>query len=246
VLDVNSVSLTLQLDDSTITEGAINPATRGIITRSPVSAAAQHVQLSVQGLNGGTPNLVQVPADILIPANQTVVSFDVSVHHDNLAYGPQTATILAQALGGDGTPLPVTASGPLTVMEIDGAALSAQTASAMIAEGGSTTLTITRNTPPTNALPVSLTSSPAGEASLPATVIIAAGQTSTNVVVTGINDGKPDGAQEVTLTASASGFQSATAPLTVTEVSLPDLPVIHVNTPTNALPEDLITLTWSL
>jgi len=246
VLDVNSLSLTLQLDDSTISEGAINPATRGIITRSPGSAAALHVQLSVHGLDGGTPNLVQVPADIVIPANQTVVSFNVNVHHDNLAYGSQTPTILAQALGGDGTPLQVTASAPLTVLEIDGAALSAQTASAMIAEGGSTTLTITRNTPPTNALPVSLTSNPAGEASLPASVVIAPGQTSTNVIVTGINDGKPDGAQEVTLTASASGFQSATAPLAVTEVSLPDLAVVEVDTPTNALAEDVITVIWTV
>ncbi|HLH56506.1 MAG TPA: hypothetical protein VKY92_23170 [Verrucomicrobiae bacterium] len=246
VLDVNAVSLTMRLNDSTINEGALNPATRGILTRSAVSATPLHVQLAVQALDPNTPNLIQVPADIVIPANQSAASFDVTVHHDNLAYGQQTPTILAQALGLDGTPLPITASASLNVLDIDGPALSAQTAVAMIREGDSTTLTISRNTPPTNSLPVTLTSDPPGEASLPASVTFAAGQVSTNVQVTGLNDGQPDGAQQVTLTASASGYQSATAPLTVTEVSLPDLAVLQLTAPTNALAQDIATVVWTV
>ncbi|MCC9655500.1 Ig-like domain-containing protein [Rhodopirellula halodulae] len=75
--------------------------------------------------------------------------------------------------------------------------------------GGSTTATVTRNTDTTDELIVSLAASDASEVTLPQTVIIPAGQTtSAPFVIDGIDDAVVDGTQTVTITASTSTASS--------------------------------------
>ncbi|WP_438811106.1 Ig-like domain-containing protein [Rhodopirellula halodulae] len=75
--------------------------------------------------------------------------------------------------------------------------------------GGSTTATVTRNTDTTDELIVSLAASDASEVTLPQTVIIPAGQTtSAPFVINGIDDAVVDGTQTVTITASTSTASS--------------------------------------
>ena len=242
VLDDDSVALTLTLSDTNVTEGVVNPAALATLTRSPISSGLLRVRL---GTNGG--GLVQIPAEVTIPANQPGVSFNVNVRNDSLAFGAQVVNIVAEGLAADGSVLPgSSASARIRIQDNDGPTLSVATAVAVIAEGSSTVVTITRNTPPTNSLAVALSTSPAGQATLQASVTIALGQSSTNVTINGVVDGVSDGAREVTIGASAAGFNPGTAPLSVTDIDVPDLAVVEVSGPTNALTDGLITAVWTV
>ena len=75
--------------------------------------------------------------------------------------------------------------------------------------------TVSRTGSTTSALVVSLTSSDETEATVLATVTIAAEQTSATFSITAVNDTFPDGNQTVTLTATAAGAAAGTATLTV-------------------------------
>ena len=71
---------------------------------------------------------------------------------------------------------------------------------------------------PGNSLTVSLASSNTGEATVPASIRIAAGQTISPVfAITAVDDTDSDGPQQVILTASATGYPNGTAALTVTD-----------------------------
>lgn len=242
VLDDDSVSLTLTLSDTNVTEGVLNPAALATLTRSPVSSGLLRVRL---GTNGG--GLVQVPAEVTIPANQPGVSFNVNVRDDALAFGAQVVNIVAQGLAADGSVLPGSSgTATIRVQDNDGPTLSVSTAVAVIAENSSTVATITRNTPPTNSLTVTLSATPAGQATVQGAVTLAAGQASTNVTVNGVVDGVSDGPREVTIGAATAGFNPGSALLTVTDIDVPDLSVVEVNGPTNALTDGLITAVWTV
>ncbi len=242
ILDDDTVTLTFQLSESAVNENTINPAAVGLITRTPVSSGALRVQLSQN--SGG---LLQIPAEVTIPANQPAVSFNLNVVDNNLAFGSRLVTIVAEGEAANGVPIPgATVMASINIRENDGPTLFVTTAVPVIEEGSNTVVTITRNTPPTNALAIALSVTPAGQATLPGAVVIALGATSTNVIIQGISDGNTDGAQEVTINASASGFNAGAAPLTVTDIDIPDLAIAEISAPTNALTDSSITVVWTV
>ena len=89
----------------------------------------------------------------------------------------------------------------------DIAALTVSIVAASISEnGGSTTATVSRNTDTSADLIVTLASSDSGEATVPVSITIPAGQTtSAPFTIDGVDDLIVDGTQTVTVTASAAG-----------------------------------------
>ncbi len=242
LLDDDTVGLTLQLSETSVAENKLNPAATAVVTRSPVSSAPQRVRLRVSAASH-----LQIADEVTIPANQPAVSFAVNVIDDLLARGAQSVDLIAEGLTDRGSPVPgATATSTLLILENDGPALSVNFDRAVIAEGTTTIATITRNTPATNALFVTLSAQPAGQLSLPSSVLIAPGQTSSNVVVTGLVDGQSDGVQEVTISANSPGFNSGRAPLSITDINVPDLAVSEVSASTNVLTEATLTVVWSV
>ncbi|WP_315790371.1 lamin tail domain-containing protein [Fischerella sp. JS2] len=77
--------------------------------------------------------------------------------------------------------------------------------------------TVTRTGSTTNALTVTLASNDTTEATVPTTVEIPAGQTSTTFDIAAVDDAIADGSQTVTFTATASGFTNGTTTVTVTD-----------------------------
>src|SRR5262249_30735996 len=198
---------------------------------TPVSSAAQRIRLR----SPDAPPL-QFPAEITIPANQPGVTFDLDVRDDDQALGTRVATIIAEAIATDGTVIPnATTTAILSILDNDGPTLSLETANPIFSETGSTQLTVIRNTPPTNSVTVTLSLTPAGQATMPASVVLQTGMARTNVTVSGVADNISDGARDVTITASAPGFNSGQAVLTVTDIDVPDLSVTEISGPTNAL-----------
>ena len=80
------------------------------------------------------------------------------------------------------------------------------------------TLTVTRpQSVAAAALTVTLVSSDVSEATVPASVIIAAGQTSAQVAINAVDDNLLDGSQVITIIASATTVESGSAQMTVTD-----------------------------
>ena len=90
--------------------------------------------------------------------------------------------------------------------------------SAISENGGSATATITRqNTDLGQAITVNLASSDTTEATVPATITIPAGQSSTTFVLSAVDDLVLDGTQRVTLSASSPGYVATERTLDVTD-----------------------------
>ena len=95
--------------------------------------------------------------------------------------------------------------------------------------GGTTTGTVTRDTPTASALIVSLVSSDTTAATVPSTVTIPAGATSAPFTVTAVNDANVDGSQVTTISAAANGFVTGTAQLTVVDDDPPPTVTLSSN-----------------
>ncbi|MFO0929485.1 MAG: Ig-like domain-containing protein [Gemmataceae bacterium] len=108
----------------------------------------------------------------------------------------------------------LTATAGLTVADDDpGLTLSVAPSTFVETAGANAaTVTVTRvNSPLTADLLVTLTSSDTTEATVPATVLIPAGQTAVTFAIAAVDDAIPDGTQAVTVTASAGGLTAAAA-----------------------------------
>jgi len=104
----------------------------------------------------------------------------------------------------------------------------------------STTVTVTRNGSPASSLTVNLASNDTTEITVPATVVIPAGQSSATFTASAVNDGSIDGNQMATITATASGFPATNRSLSVTDRTYPVLPP-GIQTVATARP----TFTWT-
>ncbi len=240
VLNVNMVSLSLQLSPETVSKGAASPASVGTVTRQPVSSAAQNVLLTTSG-----SSLATVPSVVTIPVGAASVNFNINVGDDQLVTGPQKATLLAQAL----TPAGLVdangqASAMLLILDTHGPSLSVVFADKTIAKGSNSTVTITRNTPPTNSLTVNLNASPDGALTFPATVTIPQNQAAVTVPVTATLDNTQTGARNMALTASASGFNAGVGNLMVSDIYYADLAPTSLTFPTNGVTGRQITVSW--
>ena len=240
VVNVNSVKLGLTLEYPTVNKGAGNSADAATVTMPLALPNPQNILLTVSN-----SFIVTCPAELTIPAGATSVNFPISVGNDFLVTGTQTATLLAQALTPNQIPLTNgEATAQLEILDINGATLALSLANPTISKGSNTTATVTRNTPPTNAVTVALGSSPAGIVSLPPSVVLAANQTSATFTVMGILDNKQTGNEQVTVNASAAGFNPGAAPLTITDIYLPDLVPTAILFPTNGLTSSQLTVNW--
>jgi hypothetical protein len=230
VLDNDVPTLGIVLAANAIAEGAESPATTGRITRNPPFTGALNVVLQ-QSLRG----LLILPAEVTIPAGQGEVPFNISVTDDQLVNGSRTNQLIARVRG-TGGPLVTNgqAAATLIVYDNDGPTLTLALANDVVRENGSVAGTVTRNTGTAGSLIVNLASSVPSEAvPATATVTINNGQSAANFTINGVPDGTNDGIKPVIISASAAGFNSATAPLNVSDIDLPDLAVGDIIVPSS-------------
>ncbi|MCO5053866.1 MAG: Ig-like domain-containing protein [Verrucomicrobiae bacterium] len=242
VLNADVVTLALTLADSVVSEGAGAIATVGTVSRGVMTPQAQKVQLTRTG-----SELVTVPSLVTIPANATSTTFNVGVGTDGLVTGNQTAVITANPLNLANNPQTAgAAQATLQVLDTNGPSLRLELAQTVISKGSNTMATLTRNTAPTNALIVTLASSPTGVVTHLPVVELAVNQTSTNFPVTGILDAQQTGNREVVLSATAAGYNSAARTLTVSDIYLPDLVSAVISAPTEAFTEQQVSVSWQI
>ncbi len=139
-----------------------------------------------------------------------------TVQFDEAGAGPSDANALARLPNGSGdfvaqAPTPGASNDPLPGLTVDIAA------DAFSENGGSSLVTVTRGGATAGDLVVMLASSDPTEASAPLSVTILDGEASATFTLTGVDDGDIDGAQIVTVTASAAGFSDGSDSVTVTD-----------------------------
>jgi len=240
VLNVNSLPLSLTLASYTVSKGAGNNADVGTVTIPAALASAQNILLTLSN-----SAIVTIPDSVTIPAGATSANFTISVTNDGLATGTQTATLLAQAVTPDETVLTNgEATTNLVILDVNGPTLSLSLANPTIPKGSNTTVTVTLNTVPISPVTVNLSASPSNPVNLPASVTVPAGKTSATFTVSAVLDNQQTGAESVTLGASATGYNSGVAPLTVSDIYLPDLSVSSINVPGTGLTGSQLTVSW--
>ena len=140
-----------------------------------------------------------LPSTVTVAANQTVATFTVRATDDTRIDGNISVTVTASAAG------VATATAVVTALDNETRALS-MTLPSTLQEGGTGSGTV--SIAGTLALPLDVTLTSANEASLtvPATVTIAAGQTSATFTATAVNNAARDGSRTVAISAAATGF----------------------------------------
>ncbi len=244
VYDDDTPAVTLALANPVVSEGAGAQATLATVTRTPVTARTLTVELV-----SGDPSTATVPARVVISENEASATFAVATVDNVIVDGTKTNWIGGYVLASQGAEqvanLPAVT---LLVTDDDGPALTLTVNPKLLAEGvlPAGTGTVIRSTPPTNALAVTVTSSDLTEVSSPGLVMIPAGQASAAFEIGTVGDGTNDGNRTVTLTATATGFASASERVTVSDSVLPDLVVSSVNVPTTADAEAYVSVNYRL
>ncbi len=196
-------SLTLTPADASISENG--GTTEVILSRSGNTTAAVTVSL----LSDDASEAV-VPASATIEAGASSTTVSVSAVDDVILDGTQAVTIRAMATGF------VPASGVIGVTDFEPLSLSIS-GDTISEDGGVTMGTVTR----VNAegdLVVSLTSGDSTEASVPASIVIRSGQTTSDPFpITAVNDNVLDGAQTVSIIAGAPGYETGSDSLQVSD-----------------------------
>jgi RHS repeat-associated protein len=185
--------------------------------------------ITVNFANGETSKTVTIPIidDAIFDPNQTI-NLTLSNPTNGSIIGNQNISIL-------------------TIIDNDIPRLSLVLNQDNIYEGETATGIITRNTEDQSSeLVIILASSDTKEAIVPETVTIPVNQDSATFSLTGVNDGTFDANQNVTITASKTGFNSGIDTIVIKNADLPDLAVSNIVAPINAQSEQAIDITWTL
>ena len=241
VLTVNDDDLpafSLSLSADTVSEAGGAAATTATISRGLASPRSLSVIL-----HNSNPDALAVPERVTIPAGQAEVSVPLSPVDNTLVDGPRQAVLQAFAEATtSATHVAQTEPRTLTITDNDGPSLTVTLGRDLVAEGlpQATTITVSRNVANGPALTISLASSDASEATVPASVTLAANQSSATVPLATLDDGVSDGSQRVAITASAAGYTRGQATVTVTDVNRPDLVVSGLTLPAEADTESFV------
>lgn len=244
VEDNDIPNVTLTLASRNVSEGAGPNATSGTVTRS--SPGPRNVVIALQS---GNTSAIQVPTSVTIPSGALSASFPVSAVNNTLVDGPKNLTIIGYVTDSvNGALLRATTPDIITVTDDDGPTLRLTIAADLVPEGRpvATTATVTRNTPTTDPLLVTLSSDKPTEASVPASVTIPAGTNSATFNIASGLDGVTDGNQTVTITAASAGFTTGSDTLVVSDADLPDIVVTDLTAATNGYTAQNFVVSYTL
>lgn len=225
VQDNDMPSIEMTLSPSAISESAGPGAIVGHIIRTGVTTNTVTVKLADN--SGG--RLYYSSNAIVMDPGVTEAEFSIGVVDNNYVEGEAAVDITADvyvsscscSIGkGQGH-----VSQRITLYDNDGPSLQLTSSTSTVPETSTTpfTLTITRNTTPTDALTVALECDHASDFQFPSTVTIPAGQLSASVTVSVVNNNVVDGDRTAVFTATAADYGRGIAWVMVSDRTLPDL-----------------------
>jgi hypothetical protein len=201
IVDDEHAVLSLTLPNA-ITEGGANGT--GTATLSTPLLTATSVFFT-----SSTPSEATVTANATFNAGTTSATFTITSVNNTRLDGTRNITIEASGQGLTST------SASMDVLDDESTKLTLIPPTSLVERGqakvGRVSITGLRAVPTT----VMLSSSDTGEVTVPASVIIPAGQTSVNYLATPVDDSLQDGTQSVTLSASAADLISGSTSVLV-------------------------------
>jgi len=184
-------------------------------------APATDLTVSLQSTN---PGLLQVPASVTVLAGQTSATFNVSLIDDALLSGARTVSIISSGPSG------YAYLAATTVVTDNESAIVSLTLPATLAEGaGSVTgqAAVNLSSPADAPVTVQLSSSDTTVLAVPASVFIAAGQTSAAIPLNVLDDGYIRGTQTVAVTANVAGWTPASQSIDITDLQTATIAVAY-------------------
>ncbi len=230
LLDNDRPTLKMTLSPSTVSENAGNSATTAWISRSGgTNANAMKVRIKTsRGEVAPAATLVE------IPAGENGVEVTLGVTDNSAVDGTRTCSVTAEAyIDADNQYAPSSdkayASGTLTIVDDESPYLALYTHCTSIAEGSTVQMGVTRYVPSLSGdLTVSL-SSAASDITVPATVTIPSGYSSTTFTVSAAKNTTEGDERYVTITANGANIAQGQMTLRVTDRTLPDAAVASVS-----------------
>ncbi|MEM7476340.1 MAG: Calx-beta domain-containing protein [Planctomycetota bacterium] len=211
ITDDDVAMLLLEIDEDSIAEN-------GGSTTARIRRNTDPTQPLIVSIASSDPGEAVVPARLVIPSGAFEASFTISGQDEGFVDGPQDASITVTADGhtADASLVTVTDDDiPILVLGI--------TQTEFSENGGSVTATVTRNTPTSTQLQVSLRSNLPDEASVPSHVFIPQGERSASFAISGMDEGFVDGTQSVEISVSAGSYIGDSGIVSVTDDDIPVL-----------------------
>ncbi len=243
--DVPEVSLEILSD--TVSESAGVYATWGKIKRIKGDG------IITVNLSANLANALFFPASITLPKGALEQQFNIGVI-DNGDVDGYRKTILSGSIFISACNCGTTpenggvVSADLVIADNDGPSLSVSVLPVSLPEGklNAGTLTISRNTPTTDALDVTISHNDPTEVSIQTSATIPSGQKSVQVPINTINDNIEDGNQMVSIQAGATSFSSGFGYVFVTDLNKPDMEITDIAlSATAAATNEVIEITGS-
>ena len=217
--DNDTADFSLTVDTDTITEEGAGSATVTVSTGGATFASAQTISLTLGGSATATADYTIAPANITIAANATSGSATVTALDDSLVEGREAIAITASQGG----------SVEIGITDNDAANFSLTVDAATITEEGSGSATITVDTGGATfatAQTISLTlggGATAGEdyTIAPASITLAANQTSGSATVTAVDDMEVEEAETITIAATHGTTPIGSGAIGITDNDVP-------------------------
>ena len=217
--DNDTADFSLTVDTDTITEEGAGSATVTVSTGGATFASAQTISLTLGGSATATADYTIAPANITIAANATSGSATVTALDDSLVEGREAIAITASQGG----------SVEIGITDNDAASFSLTVDAATITEEGSGSATITVDTGGATfatAQTISLTlggGATAGEdyTIAPASITLAANQTSGSATVTAVDDMEVEEAETITIAATHGTTPIGSGAIGITDNDVP-------------------------
>ena len=210
IFDMETAALELSLP-ATVTKG--QGAISGTVRVSAAAAADVTVGLSCDGTN-----LIHLPLSVVVPSGQTSAVFTATILTDGQINGGQAVNVAAHVQNWtDGTAVVVAQDDLNLVVALPP---SAWENAGVLTNAGSVKI----SGPLPSDLAVSLVSGHPDRLTVSSTTTIPAGQTSNTFNVTLVDNSIPDGHQNVSVTAGATGFATGSATMLVLDDESPPYP----------------------
>lgn len=187
------------------------------------------------------------PEKVTIPAGEASATCMFGPIDNTLADGDRTYNISAYvllsscscAISDDSKAGRV--SVPFEVYDNDGARLSLGLSGSSVKEGNTFSLTVVRNTPTDNELPLTIAASPEGLLSIPTNLAIPAGEKSAFIHITALRNQTMSDSKEMTLAVEAEGHSKGVTKVVITDNTLPDARIdsFKTDTDTSAANEEI-------
>lgn len=225
LLDNDIPAIQMALAPLSISESSGYQAVVGVVKRLGATTNVQYIKLS----DNASGALYYSTNMITLEKGVSEKKFTVGVVDNDMVDGTRTFAVKASvylsscgcsATGSNGGVV----QSDVSVLDDDGPSLKLTTSQTMLPEGkvDAAYLTLTRNTPTTEALVVTLSSDHPTELSISTPVTIPIGKSSIQVPVTAVKNDSTEGDRTVTIGATAAGFSKGICWVMITDQTLAD------------------------